>query len=127
MKIWNSYGSEHSLNLIIIGHFKEAYEAEDFEQLTHKISQFLSDNSEFDVDADRYDEKTLEFLGEENLFYLSPQQLGHFLYEAHVSRDTNKIRITSDDDVYAFISLLVTKGARVEVFSAHDYAESGTD
>ena len=127
MKIWNSYGSEHSLNLVVIGHFKEADQAEEFEQLTRKITQFLIDNSEFDVDADRFDEKTLNFLSKENLFSLSPQQLGHFLYDAHISCDGKKIRITSDDDVNAFVSLLIHNGAKVEVFSAHDHTESDKD
>ncbi|TYT74387.1 DUF6375 family protein [Desulfobotulus mexicanus] len=124
MKIWNNYGSEHSLNLVIIGSFKEEHEAEAFEQLTDKITRFLSENSEFDVDADRFDRKTLDFLGKENLFSLTPQQLGHLLYDVHVSRHGKEIRVSSDDDVNAFVSLLIHKGARVEVFSAHDYPES---
>ena len=124
MKIWNSYGSEHSLNLVIIGSFKEEYEAEEFEKLTEKVTHFLSENSEFDVEADRFDRKTLDFLARENLFSLSPQQLGHLLYDVNVSRHGKKIRVSSDDDVNAFISLLIHKGARVEVFSAHDYPEN---
>lgn len=127
MKIWNSYGSEHSLNLVIVGHFKEAYQAEEFEILTAKVTQFLLDNSEFDVDADLFDEKTFEFLKKENLFSLSPEQLGHFLYDVNVSSDGKKIRVTSDDDVNAFVSLLIHKGAKVEVFSAHDHTESNED
>ncbi len=124
MKIWNSYGSEHSLNLVIIGSFKEEHEAEAFEKLTEKVTSFLSENSEFDVEADRFDKQTLNFLSKENLFSLTPQQLGHLLYGVHVSRQGSKVRISSDDDINAFISLLIHKGAKVEVFSAHDYPEN---
>ncbi|WP_053980724.1 DUF6375 family protein [Marinagarivorans algicola] len=127
MKIWNSYGAEHSLNLVIIGRFKEKHEAEEFETLTNKITGFLHENSEFDVEADRFDKKTLDFLGKENLFSLSPQQLGHLLYDVHLTRDGNEVRIGSDDDVNAFISLLIHKGAKVEVFSAHEYPENEKD
>lgn len=127
MKIWNSYGSEHSLNLVIIGTFKEEHEAEDFEKTTNKITQFLMENSEFDVDADRFDRKTLTFLGKENLYSLAPQQLGHLLYDSHVTRDGKEVRISSDDDVNAFISLLIHQGAKVEVFSAHDFPEEDQD
>jgi hypothetical protein len=127
MKIWNSYGTEHSLNLVIIGRFKEAYEAEEFETLTTKVTNFLQENSEFDVDADRFDKNTLDFLSKENLFSLSPQQLGHLLYDVHLIRDGNEVRIGSDDDVNAFISLLIHKGAKVEVFSAHEYPENKKD
>ncbi|WP_444926940.1 DUF6375 family protein [Microbulbifer sp. TRSA002] len=124
MKIWNSYGSEHSLNIVIIGRFKEEHEAEAFEKLTDKVTRFLNDNSEFDVEADRFDRKTLDFLNKENLFSLTPQQLVHLLYDVHVSRHNKEIHINSDDDVNAFISLLIHKGAKVEVFSAHDYPEN---
>jgi hypothetical protein len=124
VKIWNSYASEHSLNLVIIGRFKEEHEAEEFEKQTEKVTHFLSENSDFDVEADRFDRKTLDFLGKENLSSLSPQQLGHLLYDVHLTREGKEIRIGSDDDVNAFISLLIHKGAKVEVFSAHDYPES---
>lgn len=127
MKIWNSYGSEHSLNLVIIGHFKEEHEAEEFEKLTDKVTKFITDNSEFDVEADRFDRKTLDFLGKENLFYLTPQQLGHLIYDVHVTREDKSVRISSDDDVNAFVSLLIHQGAKVEVFSAHDYPEGKED
>lgn len=127
MKIWHSYGAEHSLNLVIIGHFKEEHEAEAFEILADKITQFLADNSEFDVEADRFDQKTLDFLGKHNLFLLSPQQLGHLLYDVHISRQGNNVRISSDDDVNAFVSLLIHQGAKVEVFSAHNHPENEKD
>ena len=127
MKIWNSYGAEHSLNLVIIGRFKEEHEAEEFETLTNKVTSFLHENPEFDVEADRFDKKTLDFLGKENLSSLSPQQLGHLLYDVHLTRDGNEVRIGSDDDVNAFISLLIHKGAKVEVFSAHEYPENEKD
>ncbi|WP_414434315.1 DUF6375 family protein [Alloalcanivorax venustensis] len=127
MKLWNSYGSEHSLNLVIIGSFKEEHEAEAFERLTEKVTRFLRDNREFDVEADRFDSKTLDFLSKENLFFLTPDQLGQMLYDAHLSRHDKDIRITSDDDVNAFITLLIHNGAKVKVFSAHDYPESQDD
>lgn len=127
MKIWNSYGSEHSLNLVIIGHFKEEYEVEEFEKMIDKVTEFLTNNSEFDVEADRFDRKTLDFLSKENLFSLTPQQLGHLIYDVHVTSRDKSVRISSDDDVNAFISLLIHKGAKVEVFSAHDYPEGKED
>lgn len=121
MKIWNSYGSEHSLNLIMIGRFKEEHEAEEFEDLISKVTKFLGDNPAIDVMNDRFDEKTRDFLGANNLFCLNPQQLGHFLFEVDIQRRGNQIHISSEDDVNAFITLLVHHGAKVEVFSAHDY------
>lgn len=121
MKIWNSYGSEHSLNLIMIGRFKEEHEAEELEDLINKVTKFLGDNPAFDVMNDRFDAKTLEFLGSHNLFCLSPQQLGHLLFDVDIQRRGKEIHISSEDDVNAFISLMIHHGAKVEVFSAHNY------
>jgi hypothetical protein len=55
---------------------------------------------------------------------LTPQQLGHLLYDVHVSRQGKDVRISSDDDVNAYISLLIHQGAKVEVFSAHHHPEN---
>jgi hypothetical protein len=124
MKIWQGYGAEHSLNLVIVGEFKDAEKAENFEQLVSTISSFLcSDESNFDVDADRYGDEVLEFLSKQNLFCLSPQQLAHFMYDQSIERKGSKITISSDDDLNAFISLLIHEGAKVECFSAHDYPD----
>lgn len=124
MKIWQGYGAEHSLNLVIVGEFKDAEKAENFEQLVSTISSFLcSDESNFDVDADRYGDEVLEFLSKQNLYCLSPQQLAQFMYDQRLERKGSKITISSDDDLNAFISLLIHEGAKVECFSAHDYPD----
>lgn len=121
MKIWTSYGAEHSLNLVIIGQFKEAADAEEFESLISSLSEFLSNDPDFDVDADRFSSSLLDYLGKKNLFCLSPQQLTQLLYEMQIKREGNKIIISSDDDLNALTSLLIHEGAKVEVFSAHNY------
>jgi hypothetical protein len=123
MKIWKSYGAEHSLNLIIVGKFKEVADAEEFKALVNTLTDFLRKESEFDMDANRYSPAVLEYLGKKNLFCLSPQQLGQLLYDMHIEQQGNKILISSDDDLNAFISLLIHQGAKVEVFSAHDYPD----
>lgn len=124
MKIWQGYGAEHSLNLVIVGEFKDVEKAENFEQLVSTISSFLcSDESNFDVDADRYGDEVLEFLRKQNLFCFSPQQLAQFMYDQRLERKGSKITISSDDDLNVFISLLIHEGAKVECFSAHDYPD----
>lgn len=121
MKVWTSYGAEHSLNLVIIGHFKEAVDAEEFEYLVSSLKDNLMNDSDFDVDSDRFSSKMLDYLGKKNLFCLSPQQLGQLLYDMHIERKDNKIIVSSDDDLNALSSLLIHEGAKVEIFSAHEY------
>jgi len=124
MKIWQSYGAEHSLNLVIVGKFREVADAEEFKALVESLADFLRDQTEFDVDADRYSRKVLDYLGKKNLYCLSSQQLGQFLYDMHLEQNGDEIRISSDDDLNALVSLLVHKGAKVEVYSAHDYPDA---
>lgn len=124
MKVWQGYGAEHSMNLVIIGSFKNASDATEFEALTQKITNFLqSSDSNFDVDSDRFSQEVLTFLDQHNLYNFSPQQLAQFMYDLRIEKKNSKIVITSDDDLTALISLLMHKGARVESFSGHDYPE----
>lgn len=39
MKIWNSYGSEHSMNLVLIGSFVQAKDAENIEKFVTKLKK----------------------------------------------------------------------------------------
>ena len=123
MKVWKSYGAEHSLSLVIIGRFKEIADAEEFESLVKTLTEDLRNLSGFDIGADRYGPELLDYLGKKDIFCMSPQQLGQLFYERNMERQGNKIRIDSDDDLNALVSLLVHQGAKVEVFSAHHYPE----
>jgi uncharacterized protein DUF6375 len=38
MKVWSGYGSEHSMNLVMIGSFKQASDAEDVKDLIAQLS-----------------------------------------------------------------------------------------
>ena len=126
MKIWKSYGAEHSLDLVIVGKFKDVTDAEEFVSLVDSLTEFLREQSEFDVDSDRFNTEVSEYLSRKNLYCLSPQQLGQLLYEMRVEQNGNEIKISSDDDLNALISLLIDKGAKVEAFSAHHYREESS-
>ena len=39
MKVWNGYGSEHSMNLVIVGHFKEVRDAEKAKELIDLLTE----------------------------------------------------------------------------------------
>jgi len=121
MKIWNSYGAEHSLNLVIIGHFKEPSDAKEFKDFVEKTASFLSDQDDFEVEADRYSSGVLDYLSDKNMHSLTPQQLGHFLYDYSIDISGSDVTVSSDDDLHGFISLMVHHGAKIEVFSAHNY------
>jgi hypothetical protein len=48
--------------------------------------------------------------------------LAQFRYDINSERKNDQIVITTDElEVSAFLKLLIDKGARVEMYSAHDY------
>jgi len=53
MKIWNSYGSEHSAKLVMIGHFKDVASAESAKKLIDEIATFISDRDRAIAISDR--------------------------------------------------------------------------
>ena len=127
MKIWNGYGSEHSMNLVLIGKFKRAQDAEKVEKDIGKLSaQASKDDSHtiaFDGPADqRFSDEMLSLLGKLNLNTLGPADLGQLLSDHRLKRKDDRITVTTDEaEVSAFVKLFIEAGAKVEVFSAHDY------
>ncbi len=129
MKIWKGYGSEHSANLVMIGHFRDARNAEEvrrlFKQLVDQASNDADEIQNNTVPQKRFPEWTLELLHKTKLYSLTPEELEQLLYDVRVDVDGNKVVITTDElDVSVFLKVLIEKGARVEVYSAHDYPDT---
>lgn len=131
MKIWFGVGSEHSMNLVMIGHFEDTASAEHAKDL---IDQFTiaarTEQSEKRLEAgeysDRYSEPILDLLNSTNVHSLEPNDLQQFLYDADVEQHGNGVVITTDEiEVQAYLKLMLYKGARVEVYSAHDHPGTG--
>ena len=125
MKVWYGYGSEHSANLVMIGYFKTAQEAEDTYKLFGNLSEGLRDKVDVGGDmSNRFTDEVLKFLQELKCFSLGAHELEQFLYDTDVSIEDEKIIITTEEaDVSAFFKLMMMNGAKVELFSAHDYPE----
>jgi hypothetical protein len=126
MKIWNSYGSEHSANLVMIGSFKDVASAKRAEQIIDRIVEFMTDSEDDHEDADRYSEAALALLSSLNTASLRPAELAQFRYDVNSKREKDRIVITTDEyDVSGFLKILIDAGARVEVYSAHIYPDTG--
>jgi hypothetical protein len=130
VKIWHGYGTEHSMNLVMIGRFRDTATA-----LTAKdIIDKLTAAARADVDAgrlvvgepaDRYSDEILHLLTELNVHDVGPSELEQFLYELDVTRDDDSIVIKTDEtDIQALLKVLLNRGARVEIYSAHYYPDS---
>ncbi len=125
MKIWKSYGSEHSMNLVMIGSFKEEDDAEKVEEIMRPLFEKLRSLPDSDVYEDRFSDDVKELLLSKNINYLSPQELTQFRYDGRFERKGKKILYTTDEvDVSAALKVMLMEGAKVKVFSTDDYPRS---
>lgn len=130
MKVWYGFGTEHSMNLVMIGRFKDAAKAETVNGIINAFKTAV----EADQTAGRlklgeptatYSDEMLRLLMDLNVPSLAPGELEQFVYDVNVRRDGDSIVITTDEiAVEAFMKLMLLKGARVEVYSAHDYPDT---
>lgn len=126
MKIWYHHGTEHSANLVMIGHFQDASKAtrakEIIDALTEQVTKDQSNGTlTLGSPSDRYGTEMLNLLGRLNVS-IGPQEVEQFAYEASVRVEGNDIVLTTEElDISAFLKVMVLKGARIEVYSAHDF------
>jgi hypothetical protein len=130
MKVWYGYGSDHSANLVMIGEFKTAEEASRVHQLIERLMENAgSDLAEriFDYgeESERFSESTTKSLRELGLNYLAPTDISDFAFwNPSISKDGKSIRFRSDEEgIGGFVKLLVKEGAKVEVYSEHEFPE----
>lgn len=127
MKIWYGYGSEHSANLVMIGRFKDAGKAAEARQVIDRLTEQVDADvqaglMEIGAHTDRFTDGMLDLLGQLKIYSLGPAELEQFAYDVTVEVESDQIMLTTDElDVLAFLKVLVDRGARIEVYSAHDY------
>jgi Family of unknown function (DUF6375) len=124
MKIWNSFGSEHSANLVMIGKFKDAASAEKAKEVIDKISDFVLNSDEQFTGAERFSKQALELLRTVNFYSVSPAEFEQFRYEVMPTLEGDKLILRTDDvEISAVLKIMIENGARVEVYSAHTYPD----
>lgn len=125
MKVWCGYGSEHSMNLVMIGKFKDVDDAKKIKKIIDQLTEKLTDKIEVGTTRERYSDDMLSLLKEVNIYTLRPLELEQFLYETRIKVEGNKLILTTDEsEVSAFIKLMIDRGAKIEIFSAHDYPDT---
>lgn len=133
MKIWTGYGSEHSMNLVLIGKFKQARDAENVKNLLDKISDQAAKDEAYSIshsspEYQRFSEEMLSLLRAHKLHTFSPVDLEQFASEHHIDHNNDCITVTTDEaNVSAFIKIFLDAGARIEVYSALDYPEEQSE
>lgn len=130
MKIWYQHGSEHSANLVMIGHFEKATDATKVIEIVNALTkQVAADHEKGEIalgsGTQKYGKDMLDLLGRLNIMSIGPNELEQFLYDVSVKADGSKVILTTDEiDVSAFLKIMFDQGARIEVYSAHDHCDT---
>jgi hypothetical protein len=125
MKIWRGYGSEHSMNLVMIGQFKSVDDARKTKQTIDQLTEKLSDKIEVGRTRNRFEDDVSALLKDANIYTLGPLELEQFLYDVSTRIEEDKLILTTDEsEVSAFMKLMIDRGAKIEIFSAHDYPDT---
>lgn len=126
MKIWAGFGSEHSYKLVMIGRFEEAGKAAEVKKIIDRLTQQVMDEDElpsFDSEPryQKYSEPMLKLLSELEIRSVGSTELEQLRYDVSSEVKDNTIVFETDEiDVAAFMKILIEKGARVEMYSAHN-------
>lgn len=130
MKVWYEHGSEHSANLVMIGHFESVADAtkakETIDALTKKVREEESNGTRtIGHRSERYGDAMLDLLGKLDIGSIGPSELEQFAYEFDIEALGSDLVLTTEElDVSAFLKVMFLKGARVEIYSAHDYPDT---
>ena len=125
MKVWRGYGSEHSMNLVMIGQFKSVDDARKTKQTIDQLTEKLADKIEVGRTRNRFGDEVSALLKDANIYTLGPLELEQFLYDVSTRIEEDKLILTTDEsEVSAFMKLMIDRGAKIEIFSAHGYPDA---
>jgi hypothetical protein len=131
MKIWYQHGSEHSANLVMIGHFADATEATKAMEIIDALTKQVAEDQDKGTlvignPSERYGDEMLDLLGRLNVGSIGSEELEQFAYDVTVKVEGNKIVVTTEEtNIAAFLKVMLFRGARIEVYSAHDHPDTG--
>jgi hypothetical protein len=131
MKTWYQHGSEHSANLVMIGHFEDATEARKAQEIIEALTKQVSEEQDKGMlvvgsPSERYSKEMLDLLGRLSVHSIGPRELEQFAYEVSVKVEESDIVLTTEEiDISAFLKVMIDRGARIEVYSAHAHPGTG--
>lgn len=106
----------------MIGTFKDAATAEQVKKAIDHLTTCIRTSGEDLHGADRYPEVVLKVLREIEFHSIAPGELDQFNYDFHAAQENDRLVVKTDEtDISALLKFMIDKGARVEVYSAHDH------
>lgn len=132
MRIWHGYGSEHSMDLVLVGTFETVSGAEAAADAM-KALKALAEAGWSDDDWRRRDERMPPALAEElaglSLYDMGRADVDLYAFDHSVEHKESEsvVRVrTEESDVQGFLKVLLGFGAKVQVFSRHNWNDDGT-
>lgn len=129
MKIWHSYGSEHSMDLVLIGTFESVTGAQAAVDRMAQLKELAEQewDDDWERDFDRLPSSLSKALLEWNLVQMGRPDVDIYAYEHVVKHSGTTVQVrTEEGEVQGFLKLLLHFGARVEVFSRHNWLDDGS-
>ena len=126
MKIWYGFSSEHSSRMKIVGHFKSSDNAKQFLGDLEKMRSLVEANTEACFNTpEEFPRQILDslFKGEvRHAQTLASHDLMDFANEMSIEDNDCNVTISSSEWNWAgVIKMMIESGARIEMFSEHDY------
>jgi hypothetical protein len=121
MKIWNSYGSEHSANIVIVGTFDNVTEAQKAKQIIDNLTDiFQKDIEKNNANSlngyEKFSEEMLEYIGKQGTFDITHYNVTGLLSDVAIKQEFNKISIASKDfNFQIFLNIMLQNGAKIEI------------
>ncbi len=130
MKVWFGYGSEHSMNLILIGRFESVAMAESaverIEALRGLAETEISEPS-WGPSEERITDQFRQAMWDMEIYDMARAEVEGFIYEYQIDRYGTELQIRTDEtEIQGFLKVLLKFGAKVEVFSLHQWNKDGT-
>lgn len=119
MKVWKSFSGDHSAKLRIIGTFKTV---EDAKEAADTFNDLLAVEEKDKGKNLYFSDEVMEVMKKHNFHSFSeqdPQQLD--LFYALEPKGNEIIVETNEVEVQALLKVLLHKGAKIELYSQHDY------
>ncbi|MER6114038.1 DUF6375 family protein [Streptomyces hirsutus] len=127
MRIWNGYGSEHSMDLVLIGRFQTvtgAKAAEERMEALKALAEEAWSDDDWRSPGERMSGELGQALAEMKLYDMGRYDVDVFALDHTVTRTGETVRIWTDEsDVQGFLKALLHSGAKVEIFSRHEWDE----
>jgi hypothetical protein len=121
MKIWNSFGSEHSANLVIIGKFKEIQDAQGAINTLDALAEIAT--RELDaLLAGKVPESVLDAAMKHKTTDMGPSDFEGLAYDHHWSLEgSSLVATTEESNIQGILKVLLRYAAKIEVYSAHNH------